>query len=94
MNEVKATKILFKGTSHEVKKGSSIFWERGGYSENWQSWTICLYTEIDGDFYFYGKITQRDFSREIQKMQDDAKAILLHLNPLSAEEFSAEELNF
>jgi hypothetical protein len=78
MNEIKATKTLFKGASHEVKKGSSIFWQRGGYSENWQSWTIYLYTKINNEFYFYGKVTQRDFSREVQYMQDEAKAMPLH----------------
>jgi hypothetical protein len=70
MNELIATTTLFEDTNFEVRKGKTIYWENSIYSENWQSWTICIYHKVNGKFEYFDRVTQRDFSREVQRMND------------------------
>lgn len=73
MNELIATTTLFKGKSYEIKNGDTFYWQHSIYSENWQSWTIALYYKVDDNFKFLEKVTQRDFTREIQRMNELSK---------------------
>jgi hypothetical protein len=75
LKEIIVTKILFKGTPFEIQKGETIYYRNGLYSENWQSWTIDIFKKIDGNYKFYRKVTESEFSREIQYMRDNEKAI-------------------
>ena len=70
MNELTAITDIFEGTRFEVKKGNTIYWKNFIYSENWQSWTIAIYHKIDGKFEYFDKMIQRDFSRELQRMNE------------------------
>jgi hypothetical protein len=70
MNELLATRTLFDGTNLEVQKGKTIYWKNSVYSENWQSWTIAIYHKVNDKFEYLDRVTQRDFSREIQRMRD------------------------
>lgn len=70
MNELIAKTTLFKGTHLEVQKGETIYWQSSIYSENWQSWTIAIYHKVDGKFKYFDRVSQRDFSREIQRMNE------------------------
>ena len=72
MNELLATRTLFEGTHLEVKKGKTIYWQNSIYSENWQSWTISIFHKVDDKFGYFDRVRQRDFSREVQRMRDNA----------------------
>jgi hypothetical protein len=70
MNELKTTTTLFEGTRFEVKSGKTIYWKNSIYSENWQSWTIAIYHKVDDKFEYFDRMIQRDFTREVQRMND------------------------
>ena len=69
MNITEVTSTIFKGKSFEYKKGDTLFWLPSSYSENLQSWTIQIYKKNDQGFKYFERLTQRDFSYEIARMQ-------------------------
>jgi hypothetical protein len=73
MNEIIATKHLLFGSQIEIKKGDTFYWKNGIYSENWQSWTIIIYKKNNDKYVNIGSVVQRDFTREIQYMQDEER---------------------
>ena len=81
MNELKATTTLFEGTRFEVKMGKTIYWKKSIYSENWQSWTIAIYHKVDDKFEYFDRMIQRDFTREIQRMNDLSNHTTLLIKP-------------
>jgi len=70
MNTIEVTSIIFKGKSFEYNKGEIIFYKPSTYSENLQSWTIQLYKLVDNNYKAFERLTQRDFSNEVLRMQE------------------------
>ena len=74
MNEITATKHLLFGSGIVIKKDTTFYWQNGIYSGNWQSWTINIYIKENEKYTLIGKVVQRDFTTQIQYMQDEEKA--------------------
>jgi len=70
MKEILATSKLLFGSSIEIEKGNIVYWKDGIYSENWQSWTINIYKKEGEEYVRIGIVPCREFSREVQRMQD------------------------
>lgn len=68
--EIDVTCNIFKGKYYEHNHGSKLYWMESIYSESWQCWTIQLYHLVDNVYKPFAKIEQREFAREIQRMQE------------------------